>query len=164
MFLGVCSSLAWLFTALDGVFGRVERMEQSSPRIVPHTFETTDTNGYETDGSETRRRVFSKPTFKMKKVWGADELDRFFVTGPTDASGKPRLFHYCVCRKDVSVMTHGVHKILRHFQVTKHFPRDQRLRLETPVWSVIDFEGNVMRGGSWAAAGADLDGSTGGEG
>ena len=23
----------------------------------------------------------------MKKVWGASELARFFVTGPTDASG-----------------------------------------------------------------------------
>ena len=25
------------------------------------------------------------------------------------------------------------------------FPRDQRLRLETPGWRVLDFEGNVMR-------------------
>ena len=41
-------------------------------------------------------------------------------------------------------MTHGVHEILRHFQWTKHFPRDQRLRLETPGWRVLDFEGNVM--------------------
>ena len=33
----------------------------------------------------------------------------------------------------------------RHYLGTKHFPRDQRLRLETPGWRVLDFEGNVMR-------------------
>ena len=34
---------------------------------------------------------------------------------------------------------------LLHYQGTKNFPRDQRLRLETPGWRVLDFEGNVMR-------------------
>ena len=57
--------------------GRVERMEQSSPRTVPHTFETNDTSSDETEKSEPRRRVRSKQTFKMKKVWGANELGRF---------------------------------------------------------------------------------------
>ena len=42
------------------------------------------------------------------------------------------------------MLTHGMHG-LRHYQGTKHFPRDQRLRLETPGWRVLDFEGNVMR-------------------
>ena len=42
-------------------------------------------------------------------------------------------------------MIHGVHEILRHFQGTNHFPRYQRLPLETPGWRVFDFEGNVMR-------------------
>ena len=41
-------------------------------------------------------------------------------------------------------MTHGHHEILRHFQGSKHFPRDQRLRFETPGWEVLDYEGNVM--------------------
>ena len=81
----------------------------------------------------------------MKKVWAASELGRFFVTGPTDASGKPSHFYCPLCRKDVSVLTHGMHEILRHYQGTKRFPRDQRLRLETPGWSVLDFEGNAMR-------------------
>ena len=72
-------------------------------------------------------------------------MNRFFVTGPTDASGKVSHFYCCLCRKDVSHMTHGVHKILRHYQGTKHFPRDQRLRLETPGWRVLDFEGNIVR-------------------
>ena len=42
-------------------------------------------------------------------------------------------------------MTHGVYEILRRYQGTKHFTRDQRLRLETPGWCVLDFEGSAMR-------------------
>ena len=49
-----------------------------------------------------------------------------------------------ICRKDVSVLTHGHHEILRHFQGSNYFPRDQRLRLETPSWKVLDYEGNIM--------------------
>ena len=79
----------------------------------------------------------------MKRAWGTGDVGRFFVTGPTDAATKPSHF-YCICRKDVSVLTHGHHEILRHFQGSKHFPRDQRLRLETPGWEVLDYEGNVM--------------------
>ena len=131
MFLGLCSSFAWLFTGLDDVLGRVKRIERSSLRIVPHAFETTDTCGDETEGSEPWRRVCSKRTYKVTKVW-ADELSRFFVTGPTDASGKPSQFYCRICRKDVSVMTHGLHEILCHYQGTKRFRRDQRFRLETP--------------------------------
>ena len=56
----------------------------------------------------------------------------------------PVLFYCRICPKDVSVLTHGHQEILRHFQGSKHFPRNQRLRLETPSWEVLDFEGNVM--------------------
>ena len=42
------------------------------------------------------------------------------------------------------MLTHGHHKILRHFQGSKHFPRDQRLRLETPSCEVLDYEGIAM--------------------
>ena len=42
-------------------------------------------------------------------------------------------------------MTHGLQEILRHYQGTKHFQRDQRLRLESPGRRVLDFEGNLMR-------------------
>ena len=139
------SSSVWLFTGLDEVLERVERMEQGLPGAVPHASQTSDTSGDEADVSEPRRRVRTKKTFKMKKVWAASELGCFFVTGPTDASGKPSHFYCRLCRKDVSVLTHGMLEILRHYQGTKHFPRDQRLRLETPGWRVLDFEGNVMR-------------------
>ena len=80
----------------------------------------------------------------MKKVWGTNEVGQFFVTGATDAAGKPSLFYCRVCRNDVSVLTHGSHEILRHYQGVKHFARDQRLRLETPGWRVLDFEGNPL--------------------
>ena len=75
---------------------------------------------------------------------GANEVGQFFVTGATDAAGKPSHFYCRVCRKDVSVLTHGPHEILRHYQGVKHFARDQRLRLETPGWMVLDFEGNPL--------------------
>ena len=119
-------------------------MEQGLPGAVTHASQTSDTSGDETDVSEPRRKVRSKKTFKMKKVWCPCELGRFFVTGPTDESGKPSHFYCRLCTKDVSVLTHGMHEILRHYQGTKHFPRDQCLRLETPGLRVLDFEGNVM--------------------
>ena len=74
---------------------------------------------------------------------GADEVGRFFVTGATDAVGKPSHFYCRIC-KDVSVLTRGSHEVLRHFQGVKRFARDQRLRLETPGWRVLDFEGNPL--------------------
>ena len=80
----------------------------------------------------------------MKKVWGADEVDRFSVTGATDAASKPSHFYFRICRKDVWVLTHSPHEVLRHFQGVKYFARDQRLRLETPGWRVLDFEGNPL--------------------
>ena len=80
----------------------------------------------------------------MKKLWGANEVGQFFVTGATNAAGKPSHFYCRVCRKDVSVLTHGAHEILRHYQGVKHFARDQRLRLETPGWRVLDLEGDPL--------------------
>ena len=107
--------------------------------------ETTDTIGDETERSVPRRGVHSKGTHKLKNVRAADEVGRFFVTEATDASGKPSRFHCRICRKDVSVLTHGVREILRLFQGTKHFPRDQGLRLQTTGQRVFDYEGNAMR-------------------
>ena len=71
-------------------------------------------------------------------------MGQFFVTGATDAAGKLSHFFCRVSRKDVSVLTHGPHEILRHYQGVKHFARHQRLRLETPGWRVLDFEGNPL--------------------
>ena len=100
------------------------------------------TSADDSEASHPRRRVRSKRTFKMKKVWGADEVDRFLVIGATDAAGKPSYFYCRICHKDVSVLTHGPHEVLRHFQGVKQFARDKRLRLETPGLRVLDFKGN----------------------
>ena len=39
---------------------------------------------------------------------------------------------------------HGEYEIIRHFQGHRHFSRDQRLRLETSGWRVLDFDGNPL--------------------
>ena len=119
-------------------------MEQRPSRVIPRLGDTTDTSCDESDAGEPRRRLRSKKTYKMKRAWGTGDVGRFFVTEPTDAATKPSHFYCRICRKDVSVLTHGYHEILRHFQGSKHFPRDQQLRLETPDWEVLDYEGNAM--------------------
>ena len=59
-------------------------------------------------------------------------------------AGTPSRFYCRIRRQDVSVLRNGPHEVLRHFQCVKHFARDQRLRLETPDWRVLDFEGNRL--------------------
>ena len=130
-----------LFTELDAV---LKHLGQSTVHPGVHAVETSDSSADESEASHPRRRVRSKRTFKMKKAWGANEVGQFFVTGATDAAGKPSHFYCRVCRKDVSVLTHGSNEILRHYQGVRHFARDQRLRLETPGWRVLDFEGNPL--------------------
>ena len=44
----------------------------------------------------------------------------------------------------MSVLTHGGYEIIRHFQGHRHFAWEQWLRLETPGWRVLDFEGNPL--------------------
>ena len=119
-------------------------MEQRPSRVLPRLGDTTDTSGDESDAGEPRRRLRSKKTYKMKRAWGTSDVERIFVTGPTDFATKPSHFYSRNCRKDVFVLTHGHQEILRHFQGSKHFPRDQPLRLETPGWEVLDFEVKVM--------------------
>ena len=118
-----------LFTGLDDVLSRLEQVEQRPSRALPRSGDTTDTSGDESDVGEPRRRLRSKKTYKMKQAWGTSDAGRFFLTGPTDVATKPSHFYCRICRKDVSVLTHGHHEILRHFQDSKHFPRDQRLNV-----------------------------------
>ena len=54
-----------------------------------HVADTSDSSADESQASHPRRRVPSKRTYKMKKVWELDEVGRFFVTGATDAARKP---------------------------------------------------------------------------
>ena len=121
----------------------LDRLKQG-PSQSPQRVEMSDTSGDETDASQGRRKVLSKKTYRMKKVYAATELGRFFVTGPSDAAKMPSHFYCRLCKKNVSVLTHGHHEVLRHFQGRRHFARDQRLRLETPGWRVLDFQGNPL--------------------
>ena len=64
-----------LFTELDAV---LQHLGQSTVRLGVHAVETSDSSANESEASYSRRRVRSKRTFKMKKVWGANELGQFF--------------------------------------------------------------------------------------
>ena len=122
----------------------LDKLNQGPSTARSPIVETTDTSGEDTDTSQPRRRVRSKPTFKMKKSYATSDLARFFVTGPTDASTKLSEFYCRLCQKDVSVFTHGSSEVLRHFQGIRHFARVQRLRLETPGWRVLGFDGKPL--------------------
>ena len=124
----------------------LDRLKQG-PSQSPQRVETSDTSGDETDASQGRRKVRSRKSYRMKKVYAATELGRFFVTGATDIANMPSHFYCRLCRKNVSVLTHGHHEVLRHYQGRRHFARDQRLRLETPGWLVLDFQGNPLTAG-----------------
>ena len=76
---------------LEDVLDDLNKGPSTTP---PPIVDTTDTSGEITDTSQPRRRVRSKRTFKMKKSYATDELARFFVTSPTDASTKLSKF-YC---------------------------------------------------------------------
>ena len=137
------SSSVILFAELDEVLDKLNQGPSVSQQQQRAT-DTTDTSGEETDTSQPRRRVRSKRTFKMKKSYATSELARFFVMGPTDASTKSSEFYCRLCRKHVSVLTHGSPEVLRHFQGIRHFARDQRLRLETLGWRVLGFDGKSL--------------------
>ena len=116
----------------------LDRLKQG-PSQGPQRIETSDTSGDETDASKGRRK-----TLHTKKVYAVTELGKFFVTGPSDAAGMPSHFYCRVCWKNVSLLTHGHHEVLRHFQGSRNFAPDQRLRLETLAWRVLDFHGNSL--------------------
>ena len=76
---------------------------------------------------------------------GADELGRFFVTGVTYASGEPR--HLTAGSAEKTCLSRHV-EYMRSCTVSgepNFFSIDQRFRLETPGWRVLDYEGNLMR-------------------
>ena len=117
-----------MLTELNELLNRLKQGLSQSP----HRVETPEASGDETDSSKGRRKILSKNTIRMKKVYAATELGRFFVTGLSDGAKKPSQFYCPICRKNASVLTYGHHEVLRHFQGSRHFARDQRLRLETP--------------------------------
>ena len=102
----------FLITELDAVLHQSEHGVATSGS---HALDTGDTSGDESDASQPRRRVNLKRAYKMKKVLGLDDVNWFFVTGATDAVGKPSHFYCRIYCKYVSVLTHGSYEVLRHF-------------------------------------------------
>ena len=78
-------NVLFLLSELNEVLDRLRQGPSQSPQRV----ETSDTSGDETDASQGRRKDVSKKTFRMKKVYAATELGRFFVTAPSDAAKMP---------------------------------------------------------------------------
>ena len=82
--------------------------------------------------------------FSKRKCYTVDELAQFFVTGLIDFANKLNEFYCRICRKIVSVLTHGMYESLQHLQRHRHFARNQRLRFQTPGWRVVDYEDNPL--------------------
>ena len=144
----ICSIIyVFLLAELNEVLDRLKQGPSQSPQRI----ETSDTSGDETDASKGRRKILSEKTFRMKKVYSATELGRFIVTGPSNAANMPSHFYNRVCRKNVSVLTHGHHDLLRHFQGSRHFARDQLLRLDATWVACAVFAGKSINWG-WAGA------------
>ena len=99
------------------------------------------------DDSRRGRRKLSRNMYTLKRSHATTEFASLFVTGATKAANKPGSFFCRVCRKDMSVAAKGGYEIRRHFQGHKHFGRDQRYRLETPGWRVVDVGGQPLGAG-----------------
>ena len=118
-------------------------LEQGISPSGPGAPKTCETRGDDSKASKFCRRVRAKRMYKVKNV-GVEEVGIFSVTGAMDADGKASQLYCRICRKDVSLLTHGSDEILRRFQGSKSFLRNQRFRLETPGWRVLGYEGNPM--------------------
>ena len=104
--------------------------------------EASDTRGDESEAGPSCRCVHSKRTHKIKTVCREEEeIGQIFVTGATDAFGRPGQFYCNFCQKKVPYLTHGSHEILPQFQGSKNFLREQRFRPKTPSRRVQDYEG-----------------------
>ena len=80
------------------LLGQLEQVEQRPSLALPRLGDTTDTSDDESDIGEPRRRLRSKKTYKMKKTWEISDVERFFVTAPTDVATKPSFFADFVAR------------------------------------------------------------------
>ena len=103
----------------------------------------------------TRRKVLSKWTHRMKNTWASDEVAPLFVTGPTDSVANPSHFYCPLCRRDVTVLSHGSFECLRHYQVTKHLQRPRLTSRDAWVEGARFQWKTHARRRSWASASQD---------
>ena len=125
-----------MLTQLNGILDTLAQGPSFSPQRPPVT---SKTSGGESDNSRSRRKHLKK-MFKMQTSYREYGLGKFFVTGPTDAATES--CHFCcrICRKNLSVLNHGHPEVLRIFKGARHFLRDQRLRLQTLGWRILDYQ------------------------
>ena len=134
----------FVLSELDEVLGKLTQGPYVSRLLAA---ETTKTSREETEIIRPKQRVRSKRTLKTKKNYATDELARFLVTGPADASNKLSEFYWWISRKDVTLVIHWSSEILCHLRRFQHFSRDQRLQLETSRWRDLNFDGNPLSEG-----------------
>ena len=128
-----------LYQRSGKTFGQVGQAVLSSAHRGNATIDTSVDDSVRSPG---RRNVLSKKTEKTKKTFATEVL--VTVTGPSDTADETS--HFCpICRKNDSVQKFGPHKITPNFQDACSSPRDQRLRLETIGYWVLDFEGTYSQ-------------------
>ena len=124
---------------------RSQQASSSKQRVLETNtlwaLQMSDASGDETDNSRGWRKVLSKQTLILIEVYAANELGKFFVTGPTDAATK--LSHSTENYKEKNYET------LRHFLWARHFPPDQQMCFKTPNCHVLGFRGNVITEGEF---------------
>ena len=84
--INLCTMYVFMLTELNEVF---DRLKHGSSQRLLRNLETSNMSGDETDTSKMCRKILSRKSFRMKKVNGASEIGRFFVTTPTDTVNKP---------------------------------------------------------------------------
>ena len=70
----------------------LKKLQHGLSRSAQKVLHKSDTSRDEADNGGGRLKVLSEQTYKMTKVYAADELVRLFVTGSTNASSKPCQF------------------------------------------------------------------------
>ena len=140
------SSYACLFTSLDDLLGRVQCLEQNSPPAVPRVVETTDTSDMgPTWVSGADGSVQSGPTKWTR--WGGEWARPILCDRAHWRYREAQsLLLPCVPEECVRAHPWAARKSTAFYGV-KAFHRNLRLRLETPDWRLLYYEGNSMTDG-----------------
>ena len=110
---------------------KLDKLQQGSFQTEHRVAETTDTSWDECDAYAWTKEVLYKKTLKLECL-NIQRPCGLFVTGLTGLVAKRSPFYRQICRRAVSVLTHGSFEILRRYQGAKHLATKERLCLDTP--------------------------------
>ena len=84
-----------------------------------------------------KKRKYSKRNLLNRRMLSAHESFKDFVTGAK--SGSDERFFCRICKRDVTIRTHGVSEIIRHFGSVGHWRRDvtYRVHMDMPVYNKL---------------------------